>query len=300
MNPHTIEGMKQAKKNGNEVALYTNGRLLNKKHIDDLINIDPLFIRISIYGGDEQAHANYTQNKHDRNSFKKVLENVSNLLIEKEQKKSNINIGLSYLLHPLTITTLEDFAQEIINMKGAEQINYVRFTPAVDYFTGQQHSKQLMNAAYSLIDEKITPLLEEKGVKSRPYYHRLNDLHAKKDYTNCRASGWFGEIGPGGDVYLCCEKLFIPEYKIGNLKEQTLDEIWTSELRQEIITNINQNDCKECPTLCKPHELNKIFSKIEYKRKNGKIDEVKKWANDFSAMAKDTKYCPSRLEDFQS
>ncbi len=300
MNRETVNGMARAKANGQTVALYSNGRLMDIDTISRLIDIDPLFIRISVYGGNPHSSLSYTQAAKDVKSFDIVLKNISNLAKEKLNSGSKMNLGLSYIMHPITANYVEDFAKTIAAIDYVEQINYIRFTPAVDYFHGQQHDKGHMLNAFSQVEKIVRPILESKGVDVIPSYHRLEDLYSKKKYNTCRASGWYVEVAPSGELFLCCEKHFIPEYKIGDLTKDDLQTIWLSDERKSVIQRVNDNKCENCPTLCKPHELNKIFHTIERKREKGDMPRVKQWVNDLIQHGRTCGYCPKKLDDFQS
>lgn len=299
MHPLAIQAMEHAKRNGNVVALYTNGRLLTKRKISRILELDPLFVRISVYGGNQKTVASYTQTT-DPNSFKIVIRNIEAMAEEKERVGSKMKLGLSYLIHPITSGSIDEFADTILRMKHMDQIDYIRFTPAVDYSNGRQHDQRYMEEIFQNIGENVAKRFEGTPIKLKLYYHRLQDLNKRKSYTHCRASGWFVEVDPAGDLFLCCETHFKPEYRIGDLKTQSLDEIWSGNLRKSIIARVNDSNCHACPTLCKPNELNKIFDVVEQFRDAGEIDQVEGWAKDLVRYGKECGYCPGKLDDFQS
>lgn len=299
MHPLTIQAMEHAKRNGNVVALYTNGRPLTKTKIRRILGLDPLFVRISVYGGNQKTVASYTQTT-DPDSFKAVIGNIEDMAEEKERAGSKMKLGLSYLIHPITAGSIDEFAETILRMKHMNQIDYIRFTPAVDYSNERQHEQRYMEGIFQNIEENIAKLFESTRIKIKLYYHRLQDLNKRKSYTHCRASGWFVEVDPTGDLFLCCETHFNPKYNIGDLKTQSLDEIWRSDLRKSVIARVNDSNCSACPTLCKPNELNKVFDKVEQFRSQGKISKVEKWAKDLVRYGQECGYCPGKLDDFQS
>ncbi|MBU4351689.1 MAG: radical SAM protein [Nanoarchaeota archaeon] len=299
MNPLTIDAMEHAKDNGSIVALYTNGRLLTDSNIERILATNPLFIRISVYGGNQETVANYT-NTTDSKSFQKVIANVAAMAKQKKLADSDMNLSLSYLVHPTTAVSIEEFVKAILSMEDVNQLNYIRFTPSVDYNHGKQHDQAYMEQVFRNIEEKVKPLFEDIPVKIKLYYHRLDDLNQEKSYSQCRGSGWFGEVGPNGELYLCCEKLFMPEYVIGDLRTQSLEEVWSSQRRESVLARVNEENCNVCPTLCKPHELNKIFDSVELMRHQGKIYEVRQWSEDLLQNGRDCGYCAGKLDNFQS
>jgi radical SAM protein with 4Fe4S-binding SPASM domain len=44
-------------------------------------------------------------------------------------------------------------------------------------------------------------------------------------------------------MYLCCHTKGMKKYAIGNLKEQSFDEIWNSAHRRHVYENIDYRDC---------------------------------------------------------
>ena len=297
----TIKGMFYAKEKGLTIGLYSNGSLLNKEIIKDIFKINPLFIRISIYGSNPESFSKYTN--QSPKLYKHVLENVRLLAQEKIKTKSSTQIGLSFLLHPDTINDLdqiEKYLMKELSPKELKVINSCRFTPAVDYFGGPQHSDETMRKIFLFIENNIKPKLDKFGIDVKLYFHRLNDLNKKKTYKKCRASGWYLEVGPSGDAFICCEKLFSDNSKIGNLKDQSIKDIYNSDLRKKVIDNIDSCECKECPPVCKPHELNKIFDNIDVLVKKGNIDSIRKWRNDILEHGKNVNHFAGKLNDFES
>lgn len=294
MNPVSLMAMSKANELNLTHALYTNGYLLNRKTIEEIIGLNPLFTRISVYGGNQKTMNQYTQNSGVR-TFDSLIEKIDNIAKSKKDACSDMYLGLSYLVHPITANSIVEFAQKIRNLNNVDQINYVRFTPAVDYFGNQQHSKELMRDVFEVVNEKIMEMFKDVDTEIKPYVHRLNDLHGEKNYKECRASGWFAEIAPSGRVYLCCEKHFLPEYEIGDLKSSTLGEIWVGDQRKDVIQRVNDQCLVNCPTLCKPHELNKIFMELEGLPNAKELVLRALRQNEITE-----RYCPGKLDDFQS
>ena len=297
----TLKGIHYAKSKGLIIGIYSNGSLLNEDIVDQLYDAEPLFIRISIYGSTKESFTQYT-NQNNR-LFYRVFKNIKLLAQRKNIFNSSTQLGLSYLVHPDTMQEIADISkalQENFSINELHAINFIRFTPAVEYFGSQQHSQNLMEKFFLRIENEVKPTLSALGIDVKIYYHRLADLNSKKSYTTCRASGWYIEVGPNADVYLCCEKLFLPAYKIGNLLEQSLDEIFSCPKRKQVINRVNEALCYDCPTLCKPHELNKIFEEIENIRTNDDQLRLDEWKKELLRFGREQKHIPGRLNDFES
>lgn len=299
--PVTLQGMKYAKNNNLNVGLYTNGSLLNKSTTAEILDISPLFVRVSIYGSDEKSFASYT--RQTQSVYETVLENIYIFTMMKLESKSLTNFGLSYLVHPYTIKDISGIAKRLLtklSLSQLNQIDFIRFTPAVDYFGGQQHPQEMMEDIFRYIESEVKPMFDGTNIKVISYFHRLSDLNQKKPYEHCRASGWFIEVGPSGDVFLCCEKLFNPRYKIGNLVDSSLMDIYAGRLRESVINGVNKSFCIDCPTLCKPHELNKVFDEVEsYRNKFGSFG-LSKWCKDVLRYGSTDPFVPGKLNNYES
>jgi sulfatase maturation enzyme AslB (radical SAM superfamily) len=187
----------------------------------------------------------------------------------------SMELGLSYIVNPVNVKGLIPFAREI--SKIGPGIDFVRFTPTLDFWGGPQHSQKMFNQAVRTIEKEVTPYLKQIGTRVSIFYHRFQNVNEEKPYQQCLAHPWFAEIGPDGGAFLCCELNLLPEYRIGNLVERSLSDIWKSPERMKVVTKVNESQLAKCPTFCKPHELNKIFHQIENFRKNSKMDELKEW-----------------------
>lgn len=294
ISPLTPQILELSKDMGLTSALYTNGLLLTRKTINRIFEAEPLFVRVSVYGGNQDVMNQYT-NTQSSHTHDLVLGKIDKMGEQKEIIGSDLNIGISYLVHPQTADSVLEFGQKMRSLKHIDNIDYIRFTPAVEYFGKEQHSQDMMKKVFDVVTGDITEMFEDSNTEIKPYFHRVNDLHKEKGYEKCLANGWYAELSPTGKLYLCCEKHFLPEYEIGDLTVNTLDEIWQSEKRLKLIEKINEECLSDCPTLCKPHELNKIFNEIkDTPNLRYKVDRA------IRQEKIDNRYCPGKLDDFQS
>ena len=66
-------------------------------------------------------------------------------------------------------------------------------------------------------------------------------------------------------MYLCCHMRGLAKYAIGDLKKNSLEEIWGSEKRRQIYSNI---DFKDCPLLCRCDGMNEILWQLSVRHKH--------------------------------
>ncbi len=291
----TLFGMEYAKRQKMNVGLYTNGMFISSIFLEKIKIINPLFIRISIYGLDEVSFANYTSS--NKENYSKILSNVKNLLKLKIEKQIDTAISISFLVHPVLFPDdkkICDFFEIEFNKNELKHFSTIRFTPAVDYYNNEQHEKNFFDKIFNQVDNLTKKYKDITNIVS--YSHRYKDLYSKKIYDQCRANGLYAEISPNGNMYLCCEKLFNDAYYIGNILQNSIEEIYSSNLRINVIDTVNKTNCMDCPTLCKPHEINKQINLIEHIDKQ----QILEWRKELLVSASDKPYFSGNLNAFES
>lgn len=72
-------------------------------------------------------------------------------------------------------------------------------------------------------------------------------VHPEKEVVGCmgnREKEWI-HVNANSDLFLCCND-YEMEYKYGNLKQETLKDVWGSPKHQQMVQNSYQNICKSC------------------------------------------------------
>jgi hypothetical protein len=210
----------------------------------------------------------------------------------KQSQDSKSVLGISYLVDPHNANDTVKGAQLIAQLASRYpgMINYMRFTPSVNYFGKQQHPKEVLFAALEALENEVKPILTAAGVEASVYHHRFRGLYEHKAYDSCLAHGWYGGVGPEGILYLCCEKLFNPKFAFGSLLNQSFDELWNGDQRRQVLEfasrAVRGETDSPCPVVCKPNEHNKVFNEIERLRAEGKIEIVRIWLEQIHLISK--------------
>lgn len=291
----TISGMRLAKAKNMSVGLYTNGFNLNDKIIKELEKINPLFIRISIYGVDPMNFSKYTNANEE--IFIQIINNIKKLINSKKMGNIQTKISLSFLVHPVlypNTLNIGNFFDSLFTIEELRLISTIRFTPAVDYYENRQHDKNFFEKIFEQIESLKKRYYDV--VQVVPYIHRTIDIYNSKPYMECRGSGYYAEIAPNGDMYLCCEKLMNDNFLIGNILNNSIEEIFNSQARLNLIEQVNSDRCEFCPSLCKPHEINKQLANVDYFN----MEQLKNWRNNLLECATNISFFPGRLNDFES
>jgi radical SAM protein with 4Fe4S-binding SPASM domain len=278
MNPHLIEGMQYAVKHGLKNALYTNGAGLNSEMIHNIFDLEPVFIRVSINCGTPEVHAKFHGYRRQNRWLSVVLRNIECIAREKVRRNSSVETHLSCIFDGRNVDDLKPLAQTLadISLRVGGGIDRIVIRPLINH---NNYYRQVPNKVITKASRQLAPggvirrIFEDAEIQVHLGFNMgafTNNPGAnhnkcyKREYTVCRASGWFITIGPDGRVYLCCDRNSDPSFEIGDLTQQTIDEIWNGQKRREILKLVNDQKCsrKICAPFCRPDRLNRISHEI--------------------------------------
>lgn len=201
-------------------CLQTNGTLLTDEWCK-FFKENNFLIGISV-DGPQHCHDKYRKTKDNRPSFYNVMKGISLL------KKHEVEFNIMGVVNDYNV----DYPLEFYNFFKEIDCRFIQFTPIVERIDGQL-------APWSVPSEKWGDFLIA-----------IFDEWVKKDvgqfyvqYFDSTLANWVGEK-PGvctlaktcghagvmefnGDVY-SCDHFVYPEYKLGNIKNQTLTEMMYS------------------------------------------------------------------------
>jgi radical SAM protein with 4Fe4S-binding SPASM domain len=313
LNANTIHGMRYARDKGLKVGLFTNGALLDPEVIEDLIDLKPSFIRISLDSGTAEIHSLLHGYDPSKNYFEKIIDALFLLAKKKVHRLAKTTIGIGVSVEPVNLHDLENVAKllrDIYQMNPEGGIDYIVFRPVVNYdcggflektkptkdflqsympkfstffqdFTnnGSQYPSEVFSQANEIIDKEISEILETTDIKVINIRTKMVGIsNAKRPYSRCRACPWYIFVGPDGTVYNCVELAFESDVAIGNILKHSLDEIWRSPQRKRVIDYINSKGLKQlCPPVCLYYEMNILFEHIERFSNNSCFNDALKW-----------------------
>jgi len=288
-NPYTYEGMRYARAKGITSSFLTNGVFLD---VDECLETDPILIRISLNCGTEETYRKFHGYPRGWDYFDRVKENMRKLARRKLETGARTLIGISLIADERNMDDVVAAAHQIREVvdEAGPGIDYVIARPVMNYehFDSQwarlkddtvQRAQDLLSVggeAWQIFHDLGIPLvLIKDSFEERP-------AQDDESATECLAYGLYGEIRHNGDVQLCSDSYGNPKYKIGNLFDQDLSDIWTSPQRQEVLDRINEEKCyqKTCPHNSRGHHHNRVFHQIEAFRREGRMDEVRQWVDD--------------------
>ena len=238
-----------------EQGIFTNGVLLDDEKMEAILDTHS-WIRFSIDSSDRQTYKDI----RGADDFDKVLANIRKLVKLRDEKKSDLTIGIGYIITPENHTGIKAFS-EIIKDLG---VDYGQYKPCIKNF----NDKEQISADWW--SKEVIPVLQEvfaDNKKAVVNLYKLTDLVENsfdRTYDKCYGHNFCPCIGASGDVWVCTHLRGVERYSMGNLKNNTFDEIWKSQKRQDVINDIDLNVCQFC---CKNNEINKMLYQIKHPNK---------------------------------
>jgi radical SAM protein with 4Fe4S-binding SPASM domain len=258
----TIEAIKLAKSLGLDVAMSTNGALLKDEHFEVLASC-LTWIRFSFNAGSEE---NYEQvHVTNKNDYQKVIDNIKKLKEVKEKLNSKITIGTQYVLIPEN----KDYALEHGKMLKSLGVDYF----SVKHFYNHSHNEfevveniseefieNLSNGAQKICSDDFNFLVRSTA-----------NLTSSRVYDRCYGLEFILFIDENGDVYSCFSHQYDKKTIMGNIFENSFQDIWNSKKKQESLDYINNCITKNnCQPNCRHHQINNYLWEL----KNPSIDHI--------------------------
>ncbi|NDW12663.1 anaerobic sulfatase-maturation protein [Bacteroides sp. 214] len=243
-----------------ENCIQTNGTLLNDEWCR-FFKENNWLVGVSI-DGPQEFHDEYRRNKQGLPSFNKVMQGIK--LLNKH--------GVEWNAMAVVNDFNADYPLEFYQFFKEINCRYIQFSPIVErimpHADGRHLASPLEKEVVQLADFSITP--EQWG----NFLCAIFDEWVKEDVGSvfvqlfdATLANWMG-VQPGvctmaetcghagvmeynGDVYACDHYVF-PEYKLGNIYNETLTEMMYSHKQLSFGTNKNNSlpqQCKECKFL---------------------------------------------------
>ena len=216
--------------------IVTNGYKLNKEIAEELKKLNMEFMQITL-DGPEDIHNKRRPLKGGQGTFRKILENMSELVDILPDISLRINVDKENVERVDEI--LEELDKFGLKNKVYAYLGYVE--PINDcYSTG----KCLTMKEYSNIDFEFSDKLKKLGFVENNIsgYPNLKTNFCGADKTNSLV------IDPNGDIYKYWSDIGMVEYKVGNIMDNI--SVNTDKYMKYILYDSTQdNECMNCKML---------------------------------------------------
>jgi len=257
--PHLYDAISHGKENGLDMALGTNGALLKKEKLEDVLSC-LTYLRFNFSAGEPGSYKEIMGCKEG--DFEKVIENIKTTVQIKRKQDAKTTIGLQMVLLP-------SFADQIMPLAklGKDlEVDYLVIKHCSDDENGS------LGVDYSKY-EQLVGLLQEAEKQSTENYlvkAKWSKILSGGDrtYTNCYGPVFIPQLSGSGLVAPCgCffnDKY--SKYHIGNIVETSYKKIFNSERYWEVMNDLaseNFNAKTMCGKLCLQHNVNEYLDNLK-------------------------------------
>jgi MoaA/NifB/PqqE/SkfB family radical SAM enzyme len=254
VNPDVYKAVRVAKDSGIDVAMATNGEMLD--HSEALGILERLtYLRFNVSAGTERGYRRI--HKVAEGVFEKVLDNVSKCVELKKQHKLDVTIGLQMVLMPQNIDEVVPLAKLGVKL-GVDYLVVKHCSDSPDRTLNIDHTKYL---------EHISVFKEAESYSNENYdviikWSKLTN-EGSKCYDKCQAVPFFMmRVTCDGKLFPCAQFFDhrADEFMIADLTKERFKEAMFGARYHEVVRNIQAlNVHKECMTNCKENSINEFL-----------------------------------------
>lgn len=244
-----LEILREASNLGMEIAISTNGILLNEETIKELSNLNILKMQVSLDGAKRETH----EFIRGEGTFEPTLEAIRNLI------EVGIDTGITFVCHEKNFDEIKDILElgKELGSKGVKISPLMNWGRAKDslkgLFPSRKERVEIKKRAISSAKRLDLNLLDELYSEgSNNFYLNLGMPELEGEYGCPLAMGF--SILPNGKVIPCevFSENLTEEVVIGDIQEKKVKEIWSSpkakKFRKSAVMS-NKEPCQGCDYL---------------------------------------------------
>lgn len=258
LNPNVYDAIITGKKAGVDIALATNGILLDtgKKGEEALENLT--WIRFNISAASDEAY----RRVHASKDFKLTKEKIKFCAETKKRKHLALTVGLQMVLTPSNVDQAVGLAK-----LGKEL--------GVDYLVIKQCSDSVENrlGVFKRLKEydNFTDILKEaESISTKDYtvivkWRKVTNK-GERNYKQCLGVPFLLYSSGNGRLYPC--GMFFDtqeeEYRMGDLVKQSFKEIFESQRYWDVVEKVKAINVDKCYSNCRTHCINEYLWQLKH------------------------------------
>lgn len=257
--PHLYHTILHGRNNGLDMALGTNGTLLERDRIPEILSA-LTYLRFNVSAGEPKRYAEIHGCREEL--FYEVCETITVAVKVKKEQKLPTMIGMQMVLMP-------EFADQILplaRLGKALGVDYMVIKHCSDDEDGS------LGVKYDRYFDLVPLLKEAEALSDQDYLVQAKWSKilsgGKRSYSQCYGPAFIMQFS-GSGLVAPCGMLFNSKYRtyhIGNIADTSFKEIWQGERYREVMRLIASDrfDARTmCGTLCLQHKVNEYLWELK-------------------------------------
>ncbi|HJJ42265.1 MAG TPA: radical SAM protein [Methanocorpusculum sp.] len=254
MHKDICEIIEYAKKCGLDIALSTNGVLLDSEKCDKILPCLS-WIRFSVDSGSPEMHK--VIHRGGSKDYDKVKLNIRYAVSLKHKRNLSAVIGVQFLLIPDNLSgvipfieTFKEIGADNVQIKPYSQHPLSENRFVIDY----SEYKFLEDVVYKYAADDFQVILRTKTAER---------LTKDREYDKCYGLPFFSLIEADGSIVPCNLFHQTPEFNYGNLYQNSFSEIWQSETRKKVLVKLAEMGVENCRHGCRLDAINRYLYQLK-------------------------------------
>ena len=254
LHPNLAEMVQVGKSSGIDQAVTTNGVLFTPDKAQGILP-HAEWVRISLDAASRDVYAYLHRTRPE--DFDRVIENLTQATRIRRANGWRCALGIQMLLLPE-------------NRHEAKTLAAIARDIGVDYLVVKPYSQHPLGISREYQDisyQEDLALEDDLGELNTPEFHvvfRVRAMRkwdsATRPYARCHALAFWTYIDAGGSVWGCSNFLGDERFRLGNLYEESFQDIWEGERRRGVLEWVqNELDPHQCRVNCRMDEVNRYL-----------------------------------------
>jgi len=253
-----VELTKQA---GIDVSFTTNATILPADFLEKALP-NTSWIKASINAGTPETYHKIHQGKPG--DFDKAISNLKAMVEHKKENDLQVTLGAQSMLLPENIDEMEELARICRDEIG---LDYLVIKPYSQHKFSITHKYEGVDyTQYASYEKKFSAMSSDdfqvifRGHTMKKYIEG-NEQRYKKCYAT---PNLWAYVMADGRVFSCSAYLLDERFDLGNINDNSFQEIWEGKRRQENYEFVQEGlDITECRLNCRMDEANRYIDSIK-------------------------------------